>query len=154
MNPALPAALRIAELTAAEVETHLLLEVRGEEYQLFADAPDLTYTWVCGTGNGRAPSELVPALQRIGVEEGTFVWAAAEAGVTRNIRAHLRHELGRPNAAYNWRGYWTDRAEEWNARFNQLGDEVRARIQALRASDRGHDEVLDEIQKIYEGAGL
>lgn len=153
-EPALPAALRIAELTAADVETHLLLEVRGEKYRLFADAPDAEYTWVCGTGNGRAPSELARMLRRRGVDEETFVWVAAETKATRHIRTYLRQELGRSNESYTWRGYWTDKAEEWRARYDALGEDVRARIQALHASDRDGDEVLDEVQKLYEAAGL
>lgn len=151
-EPSLPAALRIAESAAADVETHLLAEVRGEEYQLFADAPNLTYTWFSGAGNGRAPSELAAALRSVDIDEETFVWVSPEASVTRHIRDYLRQERGRTKDAFGIRAYWIDEAER--ARYNALGADVHARIQAIQASDRSPDEIHRAIHQIYEAAGL
>lgn len=153
-EPALPAALRIAELTAGDVHTTLLAEVRGAEYQLFAQTDGATYTWLRGTGNGHAPSELVTALERADIDAETYVWVAAETRLTRQARTYLRHQRKLPADGYKSVGYWTDKAEQWRARYDALGAEFHDRIRALYDSDRDTEEIVDEVQRLYEAAGL
>ncbi|GAA3648065.1 siderophore-interacting protein [Microbacterium marinilacus] len=155
-EPALPAALRIAELTAADVPTTLVLEVRGTEHQLLPDAPGdaAEIVWLRGTGNGHAPSELAAAVRRADVADDAYVWVASETRVTREIRTHLRRERSLPADAYKIVGYWTDRAEEWRERYDALGEEFHNRVRELYDSDRETEEIVDEVQRLYEAAGL
>lgn len=156
-EPALPAALRIAELTGREVETVVLIEIRGRENELYAEleGEDPTvYRWLRGTGNGITPSQLVDTLRRERIEQDTYVWVAGEARLTRQARSYLRHELGLPADAYKCVGYWTDKAEQWRDRYDALGEEFHERIRALYASEQDSEEVVDEVQRLYEAVGL
>ncbi|GAB3262162.1 siderophore-interacting protein [Kineosporia babensis] len=153
-EPALPAALRIAELTAGQVPTTLIAEVRGPAYQLEAAGVDIRYVWLRGTGNGHAPSELLPALLRSGVDEQTYVWVASETRLSRHARKYLRHERALPAEAYKSIGYWTDKSEEWSARYDALGDEFKVKVRKLYDSDRDTEDIVDEVARLYEAAGL
>ena len=156
-EPALPAALRIAELTGHVVETTVLVEIRGSENELHAELEGedpSAYRWLRGTGNGSTPSQLVDALRREPIEQDTYVWVAGEARLTRQARSYLRHELGLPAEAYKCVGYWTDTAEQWRERYDALGEEFHERLRALYASERDAEEIADEVQRMYEAAGL
>jgi len=156
-EPALPAALRIAELTAREVPTTLILEVRGSEYQLVPDPPAddaVEIVWLRGTGNVSTPSELAAALRRADIADDVYVWVASETRLMREARRYLRHELGLPGDAYKVVGYWTDHAEEWRARYDALGEEFHERVRGLYDSARDTEEIVDEVQRLYEAVGL
>lgn len=156
-EPALPAALRIAELTAHEVDTTLLVELRARENALLIELggeDPVRYRWLSGTGNGATPSQLVDALRREEIAEDTYVWVAGETRLTRQARSFLRHELSLPAAAYKCVGYWTDRAEQWRARYEELGEDFHERVRALYASDGDAEEVADEVQRMFEAVGL
>ncbi|MEE1649941.1 siderophore-interacting protein [Brachybacterium sp. J144] len=156
-EPALPAALRLAELTADQVETTLLVEIRGRGYELAPEtevAGPATFRWLRGTGNGAAPSELVSALRREELAADTYVWVAAETRLIRQARTYLRHELGLPATMYKCVGYWTDRAEQWRARYAELGAPFQEQVDALYASDRDIEEIVDEVQRLFQEAGL
>lgn len=155
-EPGLPAALRIAELTAGEVPTVLLAEVRGAGFELTADLPDGTgieYVWLRG-GNGHGPSGLAGALRRLALDDTTYVWAATEGRINREIRRLVRHERGLPAGFYKCVAYWTDRAEEWTARFDAQGTDFRARVEAVYAGDGDLEDMIDEVQRMYDAAGL
>jgi NADPH-dependent ferric siderophore reductase len=166
-EPALPAALRIAELTAHEVPTTLLVELRARENALLIEVEHpgpggtgpggedpVRYRWLSGTGNGATPSQLVDALRREEIGEDTYVWVAGETRLTRQARSHLRHELSLPASAYKCVGYWTDRAEQWRERYEELGEDFHERIRTLYASDGDSEEIVDEVQRMFEAVGL
>lgn len=156
-EPALPAALRIAELTAGSVATTIIAEVRSAEHELLPELPagvDVRIVWVRGTGNGHAPSALIPALRKVAAGPGAYVWVAGEARLTREARKHLRHELGLPADAYKCIGYWTERGEEWNARYEAQGPEFDAKFQALYDSDRDIEDIIDDVSRLFEAAEL
>lgn len=153
-EPALPAALRIAELTAGDVETVILAEVRGPDYQLTAAADNVQYTWLRGTGNGHAPSELLPALRRLPIDDETYVWVAGETRLTRTARAYLRHERAHASDGQKSIGYWTDNAEEWRAKYDAMGEEFQDKVRALYDSDRDTEDIVDEVFRLYDAAGL
>lgn len=155
-EPALPAALRIAELTGAAIETTVIAEVPTSEHQLGVEAIGIrpAYVWLRGSGNGRAPSALVSALRRADIDQETYVWVAGETRLTRDARKYLRHERRLAGEAYKCVGYWTDHAEEWEARYEQLGKEFHDRLDALYASEGDAEEIADQISEMYETAGL
>ncbi len=51
-------------------------------------------------------SVLLSVLRSIDIAPETFVWVAAEASVTRAIRAHLLEERGYPLSWIKASGYW------------------------------------------------
>jgi coenzyme F420-reducing hydrogenase delta subunit len=51
-------------------------------------------------------------------------------------------------------GYWTDRAEQWRARYEELGEDFHERVRALYASDGDAEEIADEVQRMFEAVGL
>lgn len=56
--------------------------------------------------SAHAADALVPALERVGVDAGTFVFAAGEASSLVGLRRHLRHELALPREQFAVSGYW------------------------------------------------
>ncbi|MDN5894039.1 MAG: siderophore-interacting protein [Nocardioides sp.] len=156
-EPGLPAALRIAEQTADQVPTTLVLEVRGHAHRLFADVERgrVDYVWLCGTGNGQTPSQLGEVLRRQSIDQGTYVWVATEGRLNRAIRKYLRHELKLPASHYKCVAYWQEKAEVWNARYEELGTDFQDKLSALWADrERDSEEIIDEVQRLYEVAGL
>jgi len=51
-------------------------------------------------------------------------------------------------------GYWTYKAEVWNAKYEALDESVRAALDAAWESDRDEEEIRDEVEKTLESAGL
>jgi hypothetical protein len=83
------------------------------------------------------------------------VWLAGEARASRAVRRHLRRELGWPQRDFYTCGYWQVDAETWNARYEQVADQVIAEAQEAQAR-AGDDEgaYLDALDDIYDKAGL
>lgn len=153
-EPALPAALRIAEITAADIETSIIAEVRAEPFRLEADIDGIRYTWLDGSGNGVAPSGLVAALREAGVGERCYVWVASETRVSRDARGLLRRELTLAKDAYKCIGYWTDHAEEWRERYEALGRDFQVKVDSLYSSSKDEEEIVDEVDRLFESVGL
>lgn len=85
-----------------------------------------------------------------------YVWLAGEARASRGARRLLRRELGWPQADFYTCGYWQIEAEQWNARYEQVAEEVdaQARQAYLELADTDQGAYLDAIEEIYEKAGL
>lgn len=79
---------------------------------------------------------------------------AGETKTLRGVRRHLRHELGLPATAYKADGYWTVRAEDWNASYNALDADTRAGLEALWEADRPEEEIEDEYDARLTALGL
>lgn len=99
----LPAAARWIAATAPEVETLVIADIAGpldwvREYlreQAGREAPVQA-----------AGEDLVAAVARAGVDDGTFVFAAGEASRLVPLRRWVRGELGLPREQYVFTGYW------------------------------------------------
>lgn len=153
-EPGLPAALRIAELTAGAVDTVLLFEVRGPDYRLTADVPGVEYRWLDGSGNGHGESRVLDTLRDLAPRDDTYVWVSTEGRLNRAVRRYLRHEQKLPADNYKCVAYWQERAEAWRARFDEMGTEFASKLQAVRAEGRDQEEIVDAIEELYERAGL
>jgi hypothetical protein len=93
--------------------------------------------------------------RQLPTEGSRFVWLAGEARASRAVRRHLRRELGWPQSDFYTCGYWQVDAEIWNARYEEVADQVIA--EAEEAQTRvGDDEgaYLDALDDIYDKAGL
>ena len=55
---------------------------------------------------------------------------------------------------YELVGYWIANSEEWEARWEALPAEIRARIDAAWDSGRDQEEVMDEYNETLEKHGL
>ncbi|MGI9084691.1 MAG: siderophore-interacting protein [Aeromicrobium sp.] len=84
-----------------------------------------------------------------------YVWLAGEARASRAVRRHLRRELGWPQSDFYTCGYWQIDAETWNARYEEVADQVIAEAEQAQARAGGDEGAyLDELEEIYEKAGL
>jgi NADPH-dependent ferric siderophore reductase len=84
-----------------------------------------------------------------------YVWLAGEARASRAVRKHLRRELGWPQSDFYTCGYWQVDAETWNARYEQVADQVISEaVQAQEASAGDEGAYLDALEDIYDRAGL
>ena len=100
---------------------------------------------------------LARAVRTVQVPDGerVYVWLAGEARASRAVRRHLRRELGWPQADFYTCGYWQIEAEKWNARYEQVADEVQAKAREVEqkvGDDQGA--YLDALDDIYESVGL
>lgn len=156
-EPALPAALRIAESSAQRIPTTIIAEVRGVDYRLHADVEgaDISYIWLHGSGNGHSPSQLLSVLERTPVAEDTYVWVATESRISRLARSHLRGTLNHERELFTCIGYWTDKSEQWSTAFDACGPQFREKIDALYAdTERDIELIIDDVNALYLDAGL
>jgi NADPH-dependent ferric siderophore reductase len=106
---ALPAIGRRVEEAPAGTRIITIGIVPGpEDEQRFDTRADHTALWV-----HRAPAQaddaapVLQALQSLQLPQGEgYVWAAAEAGVAKAIRAHIRDQIGHPREWTKIVGYW------------------------------------------------
>jgi hypothetical protein len=83
------------------------------------------------------------------------VYVAGEAAATREVRRHLRHELGLPAAAYGVIGYWRRDAQAWAARIAESGVDLDAlwdEAESLAPDDE--EAALDAYEERLDRAGL
>lgn len=151
----LPAASRLLEEAPAGVRTRAVLEVLSPAHeQRLALPPDTRVTWIHG-GNGRTPTRLAEMVRAASLPSGTgHVWVAGETRALREVRRHLRHDLGLPPTAYTAVGYWTHRLEWWMRRYEQLDDDTKASLAAIFDDDRDEEEQMDDYTARLESLGL
>ncbi|MBU2698303.1 NADPH-dependent ferric siderophore reductase [Pimelobacter sp. 30-1] len=150
----LPAAVRLVETTPG-VRTRLVLEVPDASYELAVpERPDLEVVWIHG-GNGHAPSRLEEVVRSLPRPEGVgYVWVAGESKVLRGVRKYLRQELRLPAAAYKTVGYWIEDAERWRERYDALGDDIRAALDAIWEQEGSDEELEDRYEARLAELGL
>ncbi|NHT75510.1 siderophore-interacting protein [Rhizobiaceae bacterium CRRU44] len=104
---ALPAiGRRIEEAGSEHVMTSLVAVAGPEERQLFETKASLNALWAyrsLASANDATP--LLDLLKTVTIEPGTFVWIAAEASVTRALRAEVERR-GLPQGWLKAAGYW------------------------------------------------
>lgn len=152
----LPAVARLVEQAPAGVRTRVVVEVPDESHrQDLAAHPDVDVAWVHG-GNGHSRSRLDEVLRSIDLPEGVgYVWFAGEAKVMRGVRSYLRHECHLPATAYKVIGYWTDKAEQWTERWDNLDPATKEWLATLWADEgRAVEEIEDEYFATLESLGL
>lgn len=86
---------------------------------------------------------------------GHYVWLAGEARASRAVRRLLRRELGWKQEHFYTCGYWQLEAEKWNARYEEVADQVTEQArEAYRRAGEDEGRYLDELERIYESVGL
>jgi NADPH-dependent ferric siderophore reductase len=120
-------------------------------------AGDVTVQWRVVEHEADISGALTSAVvdRELSLEGSRYVWLAGEARASRAVRRHLRRELGWPQSDFYTCGYWQVDAETWNARYEEVADQVIA--EAEQAQTRvGDDEgaYLDALEDIYDRAGL
>jgi NADPH-dependent ferric siderophore reductase len=138
-----------------KVEVVIVLTDAGDEIPMPSPA-DVDVTWqvvgkdtdICDALADAVTSRDLPAEDR-------YVWLAGEARASRAVRRHLRRELRWPQTDFYTCGYWQIEAEKWNARYEQVADEVLAKAEEVQKKV-GDDEgaYLDALDDIYESVGL
>lgn len=152
----LPAALRLAETAPGGVRTRVVIEVSSAEHeQNVVLPPDVELHWVHG-GNGHGPTRIEEIVRSAELPSGPgYVWVAGETKATRGIRRLLRHELKLAAAAYKIVGYWTENAEQWREKYDNLPETDRTRLAAMWDDDeRDGEEIEDEYEAELEKLGL
>lgn len=151
----LPAATRLLQQTDPRVRSRLVVETPSAEQRFADEIPGaVDVQWVTG-GNGVAPSRIEQLVRGIERPAGVgYVWVVGESRVLRAVRRHLRHELGLPASSYKVVAYWTENAEDWNARWAALDQEVRDELVAMWDTDRPEEEIEDEYHAWLAELGL
>lgn len=138
-----------------KVEVVIVLMDAGDEIPLPSPA-DVEITWqvvardtdICDALAEAVTSRALPADDR-------YVWLAGEARASRAVRRYLRRELRWAQSDFYTCGYWQIEAEKWNARYEEVADEVLAKAAAAEqqvGDDQGA--YLDALDDIYESVGL
>lgn len=112
---ALPAIARWLEEMAPDTVADVLIEVDVPEHAPALMHPEsVRVTWLYRRGVPAARSTLLlDAMRALPAREGSgFAWVAAEAGVVRAIRSHLREDRGLPRPQVEAAGYWRQGASE------------------------------------------
>lgn len=105
---ALPAVAAIAEELPTGTPVHALMEVADiTERQSIDTAADVTWTWLHRDGVPPGHSRLlVDALHAADLGPRAHVWAAAEAGVIHELRAHCHSTLRLDRSQVYAVAYW------------------------------------------------
>lgn len=119
-------------------------------------AADVEVSWVRVENESLISEALSAAVIEADLpEHDRYVWFAGEARASRAVRKHLRRGLRWPQADFYTCGYWQLDAEKWNARYEQVSDQVIAEaIEAEHAAGGDQGAYLDALDEIYDRAGL
>ncbi len=119
-------------------------------------AADVEVRWVLVDDEALISEALSAAVLEADLSDGDrYVWLAGEARASRAVRKHLRRVLGWPQSDFYTCGYWQLDAEKWNARYEQVSEQVIS--EAVAAQERAGDDegaYLDALEDIYDRAGL
>ncbi len=149
---ALPALARIAE--SSPLPSHALVEVPEPADRLPVRAAVST-RWLCGTGNGLAPSGLLRAVRELELPRGPgYVWCAGEAAETRALRRHLRGERGLTTREYVVLGYWRQDQADWDRRYAQLAGGLEGVYAEAVARGLSSTDALEAYDDALERVGL
>ena len=99
---AIPAIRQIVAAAPDHVTLETHIEVVGES--AVVDLPAEWHVTPHGESPGGQLAEVVESLEALG--DGTYVWAAGEAGAMQRIRTHLFKRLGVDRGRAAIRGYW------------------------------------------------
>ncbi len=117
---ALPAiGRRIEEAGARQRITAIAAVADAAEHQAFQTDAQLDVRWAHRPLSAATdPSALIGVLRSIELLPGTFVWIAAEASVTRALRAYLVEERGYPLSWIKASGYWVKGKADTTEKFD------------------------------------
>jgi len=153
----LPAVARILrELQPGQqVEVVIVLTDADDEIPLPSPA-EVTVTWqLVGQDTDVSDALAEAVMSRDLPAADRYVWLAGEARASRSVRRHLRRALGWPQTDFYTCGYWQIDGETWNARYEQVADEVTAKAEEVQrrvGADQGA--YLDALDDLYESVGL
>ena len=121
-DSALPAIGRFIEELPAGHRARVLVSVpEAEDAQAWESQADVHAQWLARDGGDAAdPAPLLEALSKLDIASDCFVWAAAEGGVGRALRAQLL-ERGHSPKWMKIAGYWVK--GEANASVKDLDEE-------------------------------
>lgn len=152
----LPAVARLVEQTPPGVRTRVLIEVEHPSHQQeLTLGAGTEVAWIHG-GNGHSQSRLGEVLRSMELPGGIgYIWVAGETKVLRGIRKYLRHEKKLTPESYKLIGYWTDKSEAWEARWENLDAETRRWFDDLWSNEkRDREEIVDLQDAKFELLGL
>jgi NADPH-dependent ferric siderophore reductase len=137
-------------------EAVVVLTDAGDEIPL-PSAGDVTVRWQVVERETDVCEALSAAVveRELPTDGSRYVWLAGEARASRAVRRHLRRELGWPQSDFYTCGYWQVDAEKWNARYEEVADQVIAEAHEAEARSGGDEGAyLDALDDIYDKAGL
>ncbi|MCW2752330.1 MAG: NADPH-dependent ferric siderophore reductase [Aeromicrobium sp.] len=150
----LPAAARIVRGLAVgqRAEVVIVLTDPDDEISLPSHGT-VEVTWHVVDG----PTDIADALTAAVTSRrlaDLYVWLAGEAGASRDVRRHLRRELGWPQSDFYTCGYWQLDAAAKSRRYAEVADEVTERAAAARREIADEGAYLDALDDIFEDLGL
>ena len=134
----------------------MVVEVPRDDHRIeLPGHPRTEVTWIHG-GNGGRPSRLEEVVRSLPRPDapGGYVWVAGESRALRGVRRYRRRELGLPASCYQAVGYWIERAEEWNQRYDALDDATRHALEAMWSEDRPEEDIEGEYDDRLTALGL
>lgn len=116
---ALPAIGRRIEETGGDAHVTAIVAVAdAAEHQVFQTDAQLETHWAHRPlSQATDASALLAILRTVELAPGTFVWIAAEASVTRALRAYLVEERGYPLSWIKASGYWVKGKADTTEKF-------------------------------------
>lgn len=153
---ALPAIGRIVEEAAAGTVIHVSAVVPdAADRMAWKTSAVVTVDWIVEPDPRKVGAALLAAvIDRTPPEGPGYTWVAGENTACRLARKHLRHERGLPGEQYSTLGYWRVDDERWLHKYEQVKDEVERRIQEADSRIPDDEAFTDEVDRIYDEAGL
>ncbi|MCW5716342.1 MAG: siderophore-interacting protein [Bauldia sp.] len=124
------------------------------EQQALASPGDVDLHWVVASTPAEIVTATLHAFEAFERPAGAgYFWVGGEATAARSIRRALR-SAGVPSNRFSATGYWRANSEEWDRRYDAIGDTLDERVAAARKAAKDRDSFLDELDRIYADAGL
>ena len=146
-----PAIARVVEDSPPDLPTEVVVEVHPGDGEPPLPEGTRVRTVACGAGTSRI-EEIVRGLE---LPDGPgYLFVVGEAGATRAVRRHLRHELALSPRHYKVVGYWDLDAERRRARYAANQDRFAAAWADAEAAGGDDEEIKDRYERTLVEAGL
>lgn len=150
----LPAIARILEEATPDESFDVLVELISEDDAIALPSPaDVNVQWRV-SGNGRGPSALVSAMERLTPGDDTYIWIACETAQSRAARTFLRANWSRHHSLYRIVGYWHEDPADQARKFSALTDAQRERYREIWDEPKPDEVKWLELEPFLRSVGL
>lgn len=151
----LPAVARILEEATPDESFDVLVELISADDAIALPSPAMVNVEWRVSGNGRGPSALVSAMERLPAPtDDTYVWIACETAQSRAARSFLRENWARHHTLYRIIGYWHLNAEDRLRKWEAMTDEQRERYSEIWDESRPDEVNWVELEPFLRSVGL
>lgn len=150
----LPAVARILEEATPDESFDVLVELMSADDAIALPSPaDVTVQWRV-SGNGRGPSALLSAMERLAPADDAYIWIACETAQSRAARNFVRDNWARHHSLYRIVGYWHEDPAEQARKWQAMTDQQRERYLEIWNEPKPDEVKWLELEPFLRSVGM